>query len=442
VIDRLPPQSLDSEQAVLGSILIDRDAIIEVADFLTAEAFYRQSHGRIYAAMLGLYERHEPIDVVTVAEVLERTDELESVGGAGYLSTLGNDTPTAVHVAQYGRIVADKAVLRKLIGAAGRIAGIGYEDGGDIQEAIDRAQAVLFEACAQRARKGFIHVKPLLHQTYDYLEEIRGHRGQVIGVASGLHDLDELTLGFQASDLVVIAARPGTGKTAIALQIAAHAARHERTVGFFSLEMSNKQLAMRLVSGAAYVDGENLRSGYATPEEFSRVLDAMQVLSETEVYFDDTPSLSTLELRTRARRLQMEHGLDLIVVDYLQLMQAVHRSKDGNRVQEVTEIAEGLKGLAKELDVPVVALSQLNRRSENTDSGEPRMSDLRESGAIEQAADLILLMWRDREQPEQLTDGEIINAHLTKQRNGPTGYMKFLFRKAQTRFESVVNTRE
>jgi replicative DNA helicase len=433
LIDRLPPQHIDSERAVLGSILIDKDAILEVADFLRPDDFYRQAHGRIYAAMIGLYEKHEPIDVVTVSAALESEGELESVGGAGYLSGLGNDMPTAVYVAPYGRIVEGKAVLRRLIGAAGKIAAIGYEDGADIQDAIDRAQAELFAACSQRARKGFTHVTPLMHAAYDRLEEIRLHRGEIVGVPSGLHDLDDLTIGFQPSDLIIIAARPGCGKSSIALQIAAHASNLGKVVAFFSLEMSQEQLVLRLVSSAAHVDGEQLRSGYATPEEFSRVLDSMQRFSGTSLYFDDTPSMSVIELRTRARRLQMEMGLDLVVVDYLQLMQASRR-KDGNRVQEVTEIAESLKALAKELNVPVIALSQLNRRSESSDSGEPRLSDLRESGALEQAADLVLLMWRDRE-AEEMSDGETVNAYLAKDRNGPTGYMKFYFIKAQTRFE-------
>ena len=435
MIDRLPPSDLASERAVCGSVLIDPDAMVEIADFLTSADFYRQAHGRIFAAMLALYERREPIDVVTVCAELESAGELQSVGGAAYIAGLGNDTPTAVHVVQYARVVQGKAVLRRLIGAAGKVAAIAYEDGQDIQDAVDRAQATLFAACETHIRQGFTHVRPLMHATYDRLEEIRANRGKLIGIPSGLLDLDDLTLGFQPSDLIIVAARPGCGKTSLALQIAAHAAMHERAVAFFSLEMSKEQLGMRLVSGEGQVDGEQLRSGWATPEEFQRVMDAMQRLTETNIHFDDTPSMSCMELRTRARRLQMEAGLDLIVVDYLQLMRADRRTKDANRVQEVTEIADGLKALAKELNVPVIAACQLNRRSEGSDTGEPRLSDLRESGGIEQDADLVLLMWRDRE--ADLADGEIVKAHLAKHRNGPTGRMKLLFRNSQTRFESV-----
>jgi replicative DNA helicase len=418
--------------------LIDSSAIVEIADFLTKDDFYKPTHGRVYAAMTELYEARQPIDVVTVAAALETHGELQAVGGASYLSTLANDTPTSINVAQYAHIVQGKAVLRRLIGAAGRVAAIGYEDGSDIQDAVDRAQAEIFAACETHLRKGFTHVRPLMHATYDRLEEIRLNRGQMLGVPSGLLDLDEFTLGFQPSDLIIVAARPGSGKTALVLQIAARAAK-EHIVGFFSLEMSQEQLAMRLVANEARVKGDDLRSGYSSTEDWSHVMNAMNGLSDRGLYFDDTPSISVLELRTRARRLSMEHGgLDLLVVDYLQLMKPSQRSRDGNRVQEVTDIAEGLKALAKELKVPVLAAAQLNRRSESSETGEPRLSDLRESGAIEQAADLVLLMWRDRE-ADQLVDGEIINANLAKHRNGPTGYMKFMFKKAQTRFEAVAD---
>jgi replicative DNA helicase len=437
VIDRLPPQNIDSEQAVLGSILIDRDAIIEVADFLRPEHFYRQAHGRIYAAMLSLYEKREPVDVVTLAEVLERDGELESVGGPSYLSQLGNDTPMAVYAVQYGRIVERKAILRNLIQVGGRIAAIGYEDGPDAQVAIDRAEAALFEVSKQRASHGVSHIAPLLHIAYDTIEELRTHRGEILGVPTGLWDLDELTGGFQPGELIILAARPSVGKSSIALQVGSYAARHNRYTGVFSLEMGRDQLTMRLVSGTAGVDGDRLRSGYASNDEYSLVAEAMNSLSQLPIYIDDTPSLTVTELRTRARRLQMEHGLDLLIVDYLQLMTSV-ANHNGSRVQEVSEISAGLKALARELNVPLLALSQLNRRPEASDTGEPRLSDLRDSGSLEQDADVVLLMWRERE-ADVVSEGELVNLRLAKNRNGPIGLVKLWFLRAQTRFVLASN---
>ena len=444
MIDRLPPQNLDAEQAVLGSILIDRDAIIEVADFLHTEDFYRQAHARIFAAMLSLFEHREPIDVVTVAEELERAGELESVGGASYLSTLGNDTPTAVHVAQYGRIVERKATLRRLISAAGKIAAIGYEDGSDIQESVDRAEAELFAVAQKRSTDGFSPLKTLLHDAYDKLDYLHAHRGQISGVPSGFADLDQLTTGFQPSDLVVLAARPSVGKTSLALNIAENAAvREGKTVGVFSLEMSKEQLVLRLLSSVASIDSQRLRSGFLEELDFARIAPALQSLSDAPVFIDDTPSISTMELRTKARRLQAEHGLDLLIVDYLQLMQATSTSRDANRVQEVSEISRGLKALARELRIPVIALSQLSRQPEMRESREPRLSDLRESGAIEQDADLVLFLWREKERAaeEGESEGEVINLRLAKHRNGPTGEVKLWFRKSQTRFVSYAGER-
>lgn len=428
-MNELPPHNLDAEQAVLGSILIDRDAIIEVADFLTPAAFYRQGNGRIFAAMLDLFEKRQPIDVVTVVEALG--DDLESVGGAGYIASLGNGTPTAVHVAQYGRIIEQKALCRRLIGAAGKIAAIGYED-GDPDESLDRAQAELFELGSKRSGT-FLPLTPLLHEAYDRLEELRLHKGEVLGIPSGFVDLDLLTEGFQPSDLIVIAARPSVGKTSLALNVAEHAALLGKTVGIFSLEMSREQLVQRLFSGLSGVDGDRLRSGFAGVDEWDRVAQAMNRLSQTTVFIDDTPTLTPTELRTRARRLQMEHGLDLAIIDYLQLMHAP--TKEGNRVQEVSQISRQLKAVARELRVPLLALSQLSRQPEMRESGEPRLSDLRESGAIEQDADLVIFLWRDKD-PDPLADGEVIHFNLAKHRNGPTGKRDLWFKRSQTRFSN------
>jgi len=444
VIDRLPPQSIEAEQSVLGAILIDRDAIIEVADIVQPEDFYRQAHGRIYGAMLELFEKREPIDVITVAEALERREDLEAIGGRAYLSSLSNQTPTAVHAEQYARIVERKSVLRNLIGAAGKIAGIGYEDPAEIQEAVDRAEAELFAVSQRRIATGFSPLKKLLHDAYDRLDYLHAHRGEISGVRTGFTDLDTLTTGLQKSDLVVLAARPSVGKTSFALNIAEHAAvREGKSVGVFSLEMSKEQLVLRLLSSVANIDSHRLRTGFLEEMDFARIAPAMNALSEAPVYIDDTPNISAMELRTKARRLQAEAGLDLVIVDYLQLMQATTSSRDANRVQEVSEISRGLKALARELSVPVIALSQLSRQPEMRESKEPRLSDLRESGAIEQDADLVMFLWRDKERSaeDQDADGEVINLKLAKHRNGPTGEVQLWFKKAQTRFVGYAGER-
>jgi replicative DNA helicase len=437
VIDRLPPQSLEAEQSVLGSVLIDRDAIVEVAEFLRPDDFYRQANGLIYGAMVELFERREPIDIVTVAEALERKEELDAIGGRSYLSSLSNQTPTAVHAVQYARIVERKAVLRNLIAAAGKIAGIGYEDPAEIQEAIDRAETELYAVSERRVHAGFSPLRSLLHEAFDRLDYLHSHRGEISGISTGFTELDALTTGLQKSDLIIVAARPSVGKTSLALNMAEHAAvRDGKSVGIFSLEMSKEQLVLRLLSSVGDIDSQRLRTGFLEDMDFNRVANAMTSLSEASIYIDDTPNISTMELRTKARRLQAEAGLDLVIVDYLQLMQASTTSRDANRVQEVSEISRGLKALAREIGVPVIALSQLSRQPEMRESKEPRLSDLRESGAIEQDADLVMFLWRekDRAQDDEASDVEEINLHLAKHRNGPTGRVKLMFKKRQTRF--------
>jgi replicative DNA helicase len=445
VIDRLPPQSLEAEQSVLGSLLIDRDAIIEVADIVRPDDFYRQANGTIYGAIVDLYERREPIDIVTVAETLERDGQLDAVGGRSYLSSLSNQTPTAVHAVQYARIVERKAVLRNLISAAGRIAGIGYEDPAEVQEAIDRAESELFTVSNRRVTDGFSRLSKLLHDAYDRLDYLHAHRGEISGIRTGFTDLDALTTGLQKSDLVIVAARPSVGKTSFALNVAEHAAvREGKSVGVFSLEMSKEQLVLRMLSSVANIDSQRLRTGFLEEMDFARIAPAMNALSEAPMYIDDTPSISTMELRTKARRLQAESGLDLVIVDYLQLMQASTTTRDANRVQEVSEISRGLKALARELNVPVMALSQLSRQPEMRESKEPRLSDLRESGAIEQDADLVLFLWREKEragQEESDQDGEVVKLKLAKHRNGPTGEVDLYFKKRQTRFVSYAGER-
>jgi len=441
-IDRLPPQSIEAEQSVLGALLIDRDAVIEVADFLRPQDFYRQAHGTIYQAVLDLYEKREPVDIVTVSEVLERSDALEQVGGSAYLTSLINLTPTAVNAVHYARIVERKAVLRNLIGAAGKIASIGYDESADVGESIDRAEQELFAVSQKRVETGFSPLKQLLHSAYDRLDYLHQHKGEISGIRTGFADLDTLTSGMQKSDLIVLAARPSIGKTSLALNFAEHASvREGKTVGIFSLEMSKEQLVLRLLSSVANIDSQRLRTGFLEEMDFTRLAPAMNALAEAPMFIDDTPNISTMELRTKARRLQAESGLDLLIVDYLQLMQSTLSSRDSNRVQEVSEITRGLKGLARELQVPVVALSQLSRQAEMRESKEPRLSDLRESGSIEQDSDLVVFLWREKERggEEEDPEGEIINLRLAKHRNGPTGETKLYFRKRQTRFVSYAD---
>jgi replicative DNA helicase len=425
-IDRLPPQSIDAEQSVLGALLIDRDAIIEVADVLQAKDFYRQAHGTIYEAVLDLYARREPIDIVTVSEVLERGDRLEQVGGSAYLTSLINLTPTAVNAVHYARIVERKAVLRNLIGAAGRIAAIGYEEAADVGESIDKAEQELYAVSQKRVETGFSPLKTLLHSAYDRLDYLHQHRGEISGIRTGFADLDALTSGLQRSDLIIVAARPSVGKTSLALNFAEHAAvREGKTVGIFSLEMSKEQLVLRLLSSVANIDSTRLRTGFLEEMDFTRLAPAMNSLAEAPIYIDDTANISTMEL----------------MVDYLQLMQSTISSRDSNRVQEVSEITRGLKALARELQVPVVALSQLSRQTEMRENKEPRLSDLRESGSIEQDSDLVVFLWREKERGGEDDDpeGEVINLRLAKHRNGPTGDSKLYFRKRQTRFVSYAD---
>ena len=437
-LEKLAPQALEAEQSVLGSILIDADAILRVADFLHPADFYKAAHGSIFEAMLALHGQREPIDLVTLAEDLDRRDRLDAVGGPGYLATLMNAVPTAVHAEHYGRIVERKSVLRNLIAAAGRIAAVGYEESNDAETAIDRAESILFEISQRRTAQGFESLGTLLGQAYDRLEYLHEHRGQILGIPSGLSGLDALLGGFQPSDLVIIAARPSVGKTSLGLNIAQHAAvREGKRVAVFSLEMSREQLALRLLSAESGINPRPLQTGFVDETDWSRIARVMNEMHAAPMWIDDSPGLSVMELRTKARRLEAEqHGVDLVIVDYLQLMQASNPSRDANRVQEVSEISRGLKQLARELKVPVIALSQLSRGVEQRTTAEPRLSDLRESGSIEQDADVVIFLYREGEQSAE-AEVETIKAKVAKHRNGPIGEVPLQFRKANTRFYGV-----
>ncbi len=441
---QLPPQSSEAEESVLGAILIDGDAITEVSETLKATDFYKPANSKVYAAVLSLYELRQPIDILTVSEELERRGQIEEIGGRAALADLCDRTPTAVHAKQYAKIVERKAVLRGLISAAGRIASIGYEDPADAIEAIDRAESELFAISERRTASGFTSIETLLGQAYERLDHLHQNRGQLMGLRTGFTDIDSKTQGLQASDFIVLAARPSVGKTSLALNIAEYAGvREGKSVGVFSLEMSKEQLVLRLLSSVTKIDSFKLRSGFLAEMDFPKIASAMETLSRAKIFIDDTASISVMELRTKARRLKMEHGLDLLIVDYLQLMQPGSSGRESNRVQEVSEISRGLKALARELGIPVLALSQLSRQIEmRSDSKEPRLSDLRESGAIEQDADVVIFLWRKTDRIEESDAvGEAIDFSIAKHRNGPTGAGQLYFMKEQTRFVNLVRER-
>jgi replicative DNA helicase len=442
-IDKLAPQAVDAEQSVLGSILIDPEAILRVADFLRPPDFYRQQHADIYEAMLALHAQREPIDLVTLGDELERRERLQPVGGPAYLASLMDAVPTAVHVEHYGRIVERKAVLRNLIAAAGRIAAVGYEEANDAEVAIDRAEGILFEISQRRTIGGFESLATLLGEAYDRLEYLHEHRGQILGIPSGLSQLDMLLGGFQPSDLIILAARPSVGKTSLALNIAQHASvREGKKVAVFSLEMSREQLALRLLSAESGINPRPLQSGFVDETDWSKIAQVMNEMHGAPMWIDDSPALTVMELRTKARRLEAEQrGLDLVIVDYLQLMQGTSQAREPNRVQEVSEISRGIKQLARELKVPVIALSQLSRGVEQRGSAEPRLSDLRESGSIEQDADVVIFLYRDGEQ-NQDSEVELVKAKIAKHRNGPIGEVPLQFRKTNTRFYTVAREAE
>ncbi|MFM8813804.1 MAG: replicative DNA helicase [Candidatus Limnocylindrus sp.] len=441
--NQLPPQSSDAEESILGALLIDGEVMLEIADSLKPADFYKPAHAKVYSAIQRLYEQSQPIDILTVSEELERRGQIEEIGGRAALADLCDRTPTAVHAKQYAKIVERKSMLRGLIGAAGRIASIGYEDPSDISEAIDRAESELFAVSERRAVSGFTQVGKLVGDAYDRLDRMHQNRGQLMGLRTGYTAIDTITQGLQNSDFIVLAARPSVGKTSLALNIAENVSLREgKSVGVFSLEMSKEQLVLRLLSSVTKINSFNLRSGQVKDMDFPKIADALGTLSSAKMFIDDTVNISVMELRTKARRLKMEQGLDLLIVDYLQLMQPGQQSRDGNRVQEVSDISRGLKALARELGIPIMALSQLSRQTEAREKGEPRLSDLRESGAIEQDADVVIFLYRDTERSDDASvTGEAINFNVAKHRNGPTGSGQLWFRKEETRFINLVRER-
>ena len=376
------PANLEAEEAILGSLLIDPDAIIKIAASVSAEDFYREKNGWVYQAILDLHERREPADFVTLCDEMERRNQLQEVGGAGYITQLINNTPTAVHVEYYAGIVVRTATLRRLIGAAGQITALAYDEAQDVDEVVDRAEQLIFGVSERRIQRDLTPIRHIMGNVVERIDYLHRHTGDLLGVPSGFGKLDKLLGGFQKSDLVILAARPSVGKTALALNFAANAAKkYGQRVAFFSLEMSAEQLVQRLLSSETGINQQRLRLGDVKEEEWLMLMEAAGVLSETLLFIDDTPAVSVLELRTKARRLQAEHGLDLVVVDYLQLMRG-EGGRNDNRVQEISYITRSLKSLARELEVPLIALSQLSRAVEQRTDHKPQLSDLRESGCL------------------------------------------------------------
>jgi replicative DNA helicase len=435
---KLPPQNQEAEQSVLGSMLIDNEAIHRVVEVLSADDFYREAHRKIFSAIIGLYQRNEPADLVTVTSALKTAGHLEEVGGATYLAALVDRVPTSANAASYGRIVREKAVLRCLIEGATEIAERGYREQGNVDEFVDTAEKIIFEVAQRRVRQGFAAVKDVVKDSFKAIEQLYERKELLTGVATGYRELDRITCGLQRSDLIIVAGRPSMGKTAFALNIVEHAAIEGGVIcAVFSLEMSKEQLVQRMLCSRAEVDASKLRGGFLAESDWPRLTRAAGLLSEAPIFIDDAPALNVLEVRAKARRLQREHGLGLIVVDYLQLMRGIGRIE--SREREISEISRSLKELAKELAVPVVALSQLNRSVESRQDKRPQLSDLRESGAIEQDADVIAFIYRDEMYNRESPDAGKAEVIIGKQRNGPTGHVMLAFRSNLTRFDDLAH---
>ncbi|AOV16494.1 replicative DNA helicase [Acidihalobacter aeolianus] len=438
---RIPPHSIEAEQAVIGGLMLDNATWDQVADRINEADFYRFDHRLIFRAVEKLAAQNHPIDVVTLSEALERTGELEQAGGLAYLGVLARDTPSAANIRTYADIVRERSILRQLISVGTRVADSAFNpEGRDSKALLDEAEKAVFEIAEKgvRGREGFSSVKQLLRPALERIEMLHERQDAVTGVATGYDEIDERTSGLQAGDLVIVAGRPSMGKTSFAMNIAEYAAvKHSTPVAIFSMEMPGEQLTMRMLSSLGRIDQHRLRTGRLDEQDWPRLTSAVQMLTDVPMYIDDTPALTPTELRARARRLKREHGLGLIVIDYLQLMQVPGTRE--NRATEISEISRSLKALAKELGVPVIALSQLNRSLEQRPNKRPVMSDLRESGAIEQDADLIAFIYRDEVYNEDSPDKGTAEIIIAKQRNGPIGMVRLTFLGQYTRFENHIS---
>ncbi len=448
-LERIPPQSLEAEMSFLGSILIDKEALLKVADMVRPEDFYKDAHSKIYEAILGLYDKNEPIDLLTLSTRLDEQHQLEQIGGRSYLAELTNTVPTSSHVTNYAYIIHRKATRRRLLSASYEISRLSYqEEDDDIERILDQAQQNLFGVSQIYFKQSFSPIRGVLADAFDRIDELHKNKGQLRGMPTGFIALDNVLAGLQKSDLVIVAARPSVGKTSFVLDMIRHiATRQKKPVGMFSLEMSKEQLVDRLLCAEANVDLWRMRTGRLSdrPEDddFPRIGHAIGTLSEAPIFIDDTPNINIMQIRTKARRLQAEHGLNLIVIDYLQLMESSSKGDSDNRVQEVAAITRGLKGIARELNIPVIALSQLSRVVEQSKPAIPKLSHLRESGSIEQDADVVMFIYRksaDRNyRLEDIPPDErgIAEIHIAKHRNGPTGIVKVAFSENYASFRNL-----
>lgn len=440
--DRIPPHNLEAEVSVLGSLLLNKDAIIKVADFLRDTDFYSPMHALIYGAIIELYERRDPIDIISLSNILRDQGNLDGAGGESTIASLAAAVPTAGHVEHYAKIVQKKATLRRLIGAAANISELGFNEEEEVNKVLDEAEQSLFSVSQQHLRQSFVPMKTVLTEAFHRIDSLHKGDGNLRGLPTGFAPLDNLLSGLQRSDLVILAARPSVGKTSLALDFARHiAVREKAAVGIFSIEMSKEQLADRLICAEASVDLWKMRTGHLSSEgfpddDFSRINRSMAVLSEAPIYIDDSASSNIMEIRTLARRLQSEHGIGFLVIDYLQLLEG--DSKEG-RVQEVSQISRALKGLARELNVPILALSQLSRAVESRMPPVPKLSDLRESGSIEQDADVVLFLYPRGRHEKTAESPNIVDVIIAKHRNGPTGVISLYFKEECASFAAIDN---
>jgi len=436
---KIPPQNLDAEASLLGAILIDVDAIVRIADKLGANDFYDERHQRIYEAMQKLYEMHSPIDVLTLSNQLKDNGLLDTVGGAAYLTELTNYVPTAAHAENYADIVGQKAIRRRLIKASQDITGLGFDESKAVQELIEEAETQLFQVSQQHVKQDISSIEDILAESFERLDDLHKDKGKIRGVPTGFKDLDNILAGLQRSDLIILAARPSMGKTALSLNLAhSVATKANQPVLVFSLEMSKEQLVDRMLSMESGVDAWNIRTGNLSDTDFEKIGQAMGTLSEAPIYIDDSPGITVSDMRTKARREQHQRQLGLIIVDYLQLMSGGSRfGGDGNRVQEISEISRGLKAVARELNVPVLALSQLSRSVESRSPQIPQLADLRESGSIEQDADVVAFIYREDYYNPETDRKNITDIFIKKHRNGPTGNIELYFDKEKQRFKGL-----
>jgi len=435
---KIPPQNLDAEMSLLGAVLIDEEVLADATEFVGVRDFYDRRHSTIFGGMLRLYERHKPVDLLTLTDELKKKDELDEVGGTAYLTELTNYVPTSAHAATYADMVSQKAVRRRLIKASSDISELGYDEDTEVQELLQKAESELFSVSDQSLKQDLVSMEMILTESFDRLEELHRNKGALRGVPTGWRDLDNMTAGLQRSDLLILAARPAMGKTTLVTNLAYNVATiAKQPVLFFSLEMSKEQLVDRMLADASGVDAWNIRTGNLSDEDFSKLSEAMGEMAEAPIYLDDTPGLSVLEMRTKARRAAHEAPLGLIIIDYLQLMSASSKKNEGNRVQEVSEISRGLKLIARELNVPVIALSQLSRSVETRSPQIPQLSDLRESGSIEQDADIVMFIYREAYYNPETERENITDLIIAKHRNGPVGKVELYFHPERLRFMSL-----